>query len=62
MRVAQFTVLAAAAQLSAAATTYNLVDNYTPANFFDKFDFNSVSGLYCTWVNAISDTDLALAT
>lgn len=43
MRLAQFTVLAAAAQLSAA--TYNLVESYTPANFFDKFDFFSVSVL-----------------
>ncbi|KAI1910593.1 hypothetical protein LOZ61_004341 [Ophidiomyces ophidiicola] len=39
MHVVQLTVFAALAQLSAAS--YELVDSYTPSNFFDKFDFFS---------------------
>ncbi|KMU77534.1 hypothetical protein CISG_01292 [Coccidioides immitis RMSCC 3703] len=43
MRAAKVTLLAALAQLAAAS--YELMDDYNPSNFFDKFEFFSASDL-----------------
>jgi len=41
MQLTRFILLAALSNLCAAA--YNLLDDYNPSNFFDKFNFFSVS-------------------